>query len=153
MIAALAVAANSLGFLGTVAVEPTPRPLATAAVPTYAPQQQPVYAPVAQPPAPPAPTSAPPEPTLLPAGLVVGASVSGDGVSVNASLGNGAPSAAVDALPEPGQPGFVESFATPAPLAPGNPFVGCLVASCDPNRARPLPEPGEAGFVESFREP
>jgi hypothetical protein len=140
--------------------QPTGAPLPTAAVarPPSQPARQVI---VPQQPAQPvqeAPTQPPPDPTQAPA-LQVDAGINGSGPYIAVSVPQ-APPAQVEQpappptpYPEPGQPGFEESFARPDP-AQTCMFIGCLRApQPTPWPTTTFPQPGEPGFNESFEGP
>jgi hypothetical protein len=129
---------------------PTSAPLPTAAV--ARPPSQPAQ-PVQE-----APTQPPPEPTPAPA-LQVDAGINGSGPYIAVSVPQAPPAQAEQPAPpptpypEPGQPGFEESFARPDP-AQTCMFTGCLHApQPTPWPTTTFPQPGQPGFNESFEGP
>jgi hypothetical protein len=97
--------------------------------------------PAAQQPAPEPPTAAPAPPD--------DSSASGSAPVVPAPAPE--PAAPVEPLPEPSEPGFVESFEAPPACSA---FIGYLPGDpcyAGPPPQAPLPQPGDAGFVESFK--
>jgi hypothetical protein len=130
-------------------------PTAYVARPASQPAQQVI---VQQQPAQPvqeAPTQ-PPEPTQPPPALQVDAGINGSGPYIAVSVPQAAPAPVeqpAPPYPEPGQPGFTESFARPDP-AQTCLFTGCLHApQPTPWPTTTFPQPGEEGFAESFEGP